>query len=140
MIYAIGIAILVVVVLWVVSLRNAGTASGKAIAEEFNAASDKMRTSLNELVREVPKTEPERLSPKQFHKLVERAADDFSRYAQAVYIVSSKLNQSSSKTTKPYQEFLATATAEFATAIGTAIQERNSAPLKEIMSKYGVKS
>jgi hypothetical protein len=134
----IGIVILVIV-FWVLALRNTGAASGKAIANDFNVASEKIQITMNELVREVTKSEPHRLSKNDFQHLVEKAADDLSRYAQNAHLVTSKINQASGQATKPLAEFLSDATAEFAVAIGISIEQRNPAMLLAVMDKYGIK-
>ena len=139
MIYVVGIVVLAIIV-WVLFLRSAGTASGQAIVEELKVASEKVSATLNELIREVPKLAPERLSEGQFHRLVERVADDFSRYAQIAYVVSSKLNQGAGQAMTPHAAFLAEATAELAAAIGASIQSRDAGPLTVVMRKYGIKS
>lgn len=137
--YIIGFVFLAVVI-WVFFLRSAGSAKGEAIGSEFNLASEKVGATLGELIREVSKAEPEKLSDQQFRHLVERAADDFSRYANVTYVVSSKLNQRAGRATRPQSEFLAAATAEFATAIGAAIELRDVTSLRQVMDKYGIKS
>ena len=134
----IGIVILGIVV-WVLILRGVGAARGQAIGNDFNAASEKIQSTMNMLVREVSKTEPHRLSKNDFNRLVERAADDLSRYAQIAHVVTSKLNQASGQATKPLAEFLSEATAEFSVAIGTSIVQRNPAMLLQVMNKYGIK-
>lgn len=134
----IGIAILGIVI-WVFVLRSVGAARGKAIASEFNSASESIKITMNQLVLEVTKSEPGRLSKNDFHRLVEKAADDFSRYAQIVHVVSSKINQSSGKASKPLDEFLSEATAEFAVAIGVSIEQRNPVLLLQVMDKYRIK-
>src|SRR5947209_5891955 len=126
--FVIGIAILGIVI-WILVLRSTGAARGQAIGNDFNAASEKIRITMNELVREVAKTEPHRLSKGDFQRLVEKAADDFSKYAQIAHVVTSKLNQASGQATKPLAKFLSEATAEFAVAIGTSIVNRSPAML-----------
>jgi hypothetical protein len=139
MAYIVGFAILAIIV-WVMFLRGAGTASGEAIGSEFNSAAEKIGVTLRELVQEVSKGEPERLSVQQFNQLVERAADDFSRYIKITYVVSSKLNQGAGRATTPLPDFLATSTSEFASAIGTSIAQRNPSSLLQVMDKYGIKN
>ena len=137
--YVLGFAVLAIVV-WVMFLRSAGTASGEAIGGEFNEASQKIQITLGELIREVSKAEPERLSNEQFHRLVEAAADDFSRYAQIAHLIGSKVSQAEGRTTKPLADFLAISTPEFATAIGTSIERRDPTALLQVMEKYGIKN